>query len=133
MRSLLTQIPPDASVAATTYIVPHLSSRRAIIRWPALQIRNDAKKVVQVDYAIADLWQLQQYQVAFKQDRQLLQDSVATIERLFHNGEYGIIAFQDGVILMQKGVTSIPEATAAWLASRQQLTPVLNQLTSSKA
>ncbi len=133
MRSLLTQIPPDASVAATTYIVPHLSSRRAIIRWPALQIRNDAKKVVQVDYAIADLWQLQQYQVAFKQDRQLLQDSVATIERLFSNGEYGIIGFQDGVILMQKGVTSVPEATAAWLALRQQLTPVLNQLTSSKA
>jgi len=26
-----------------------------------------------MDYVIADLWQLQQYQVAFKQDRQLLQ------------------------------------------------------------
>lgn len=121
MRSLLAQIPPDASVSATTYLVPHLSSRREILRWPALQLRNDAREVVRMDYVIADLWQLQQYQVAFKQDRQLLQASVAVIDQLSGNREYGIIGFKDGVILMQESVASDPEATASWLAFRREL------------
>lgn len=114
VRSLLAQIPPNASVSATTYLVPHLSSRREIIRWPALQLRNDAKVVIKVDYIIADLWQLQQYQVAFKQDRKLLQDSIPAIEQLINNKEYGIIGCLDGVILLQKGATSLPQATASW-------------------
>lgn len=91
VRSLLAQIPPDASVSATTYLIPHLSSRRAIIRVPALQLRNDAKQVVNVDYIIADLWQLQQYQAAFKQDRKLLQDIIPALDQLISNKQYGII------------------------------------------
>ena len=125
MQPLLAQIPADASVSATTYLVPQLSSRREILRFPALQLRNDARQVVSMDYLIADFWQLQQYQVAFKQDRRLLQDGIAVIDRLFGNGEYGIIGCQDGVILMQRDVTSIPEAAAAWLAFRQELEPIL--------
>jgi len=124
---LLAKIPPDASVAATTYIVPHLSGRRAIIRFPALHLRNDAKKVVNVDYAIADLWQLQQYQVAFKSDRQILQDSVRTIDRIFGNRLYGIIRFSDGVILMQKGAKSNPDALSAWQKFRAQIAPILKK------
>ena len=127
MRSLLAQIPPDASVSATTYLVPHLSSRRAIVRWPALQLRNDAKEVIKVDYVIIDLWQLQQYQPAFKQDRRLLQDSVPVIEQLLNSKEYGIIGCQDGVILLRKGVASVPQATASWLAFRQEIATILNQ------
>lgn len=125
IRPLLAQIPPDASVSATTYLVPHLSSRRAILRFPSLQLRNDAREVVNMDYLIADLWQLQQYQAAFKHDRRLLQDGVTTIERLFSNGEYGIIGYRDGVILLQRGVTSVPEATRAWLTFRQALEPMM--------
>ncbi|MGL5925008.1 DUF2079 domain-containing protein [Chroococcidiopsis sp.] len=121
MRSLLAQIPPQASVSATTHIVPHLSSRREILRLPGLQLRNDAREVIQVEYIIADLWQLQQYQVAFTGDRQQLQDNVKLIDRLFNTGEYGIVGFQDGVILLHKGVTSLPEATSAWLTFRQNL------------
>ena len=127
MRSLLAQIPPDASVSATTYLVPQLSSRRAIIRWPALQLCNDAREVIKVDYVIIDLWQLQQYQPAFKQDRRLLRDSIPVIEQLLSSKEYGIIGCQDGVILLRKGVASIPEATASWLAFRQEIATILNQ------
>ncbi|PMB23951.1 hypothetical protein CEN47_18225, partial [Fischerella thermalis CCMEE 5319] len=102
MRPLLAQIPPDASVSATTYIVPHLSSRREILRLPALELRNDAQEVIKVDYAIADLWQLQKYQAAFKSDRSLLKDLTPLIDQLINNGEYGIIGFEDGVILLKK-------------------------------
>ncbi|MCX7596898.1 MAG: DUF2079 domain-containing protein, partial [Fischerella sp.] len=121
MRALLAQIPSDASVSATTYLVPHLSSRREILRLPALELRNDAKEVIKVDYAIADLWQLQKYQAAFKSDRRLLKDLVILIDLLTNNREYGIIGFQDGVILLKKAASSDTQATVAWLQFRQQL------------
>nr|WP_322745286.1 DUF2079 domain-containing protein [Coleofasciculus sp. LEGE 07081] len=121
MRPLLAQIPPDASVAATTYIIPHLSGRREIIRLPALELRNDNREVVKVDYGVADLWQLQQYQVAFDEERGLLQNMVTLIDKVTDQGEYGILRFQDGVILLQKGGVSNREATDAWLAFRQKL------------
>jgi hypothetical protein len=59
IHSFLPEIPADASVAATTYIVPHLSSRREILRFPDLVLRNDRREVVQTEYAIADLWRLE--------------------------------------------------------------------------
>lgn len=121
MRPLLAQIPPDASVSATTYIVPHLSSRREILRLPALELRNDAQEVIKVDYAIADLWQLQKYQAAFKSDRSLLKDLTPLIDQLINNGEYGIIGFEDGVILLKKAASSDTQAKAAWLQFRQEL------------
>ncbi|MDJ0736956.1 MAG: DUF2079 domain-containing protein [Nostocaceae cyanobacterium] len=121
MRSLLTKIPPNASVCATTYLVPHLSSRREILRLPSLKLRNDSQEVIKVDYAIADLWQLQKYQVAFKGDRNLLRNLIPLIEQMSANQEYGIIGFADGVILMQKQAPSKPEAVSAWLAFRETL------------
>ncbi len=121
LRPLLAQIPPNASVSATTYLVPHISSRREILRWPGLQLRNDARQVISVDYVIADLWQLQQYQIAFDEERQLLQQSIALIDQLSGNREYGIINFKDGVILMQKAAASDPQATAAWSVFRREL------------
>lgn len=124
LRPLLAQIPSDASVSATTYLVPPLSSRREILRWPALQLRNDARQVINVDYVIVDLWQLQQYQAAFDEDRQLLQQSIPVIDQLSSSQQYGIIDVKDGVILMQKGVASNSQATAAWLALRQELEKV---------
>ncbi|MBD2451895.1 DUF2079 domain-containing protein [Nostoc sp. FACHB-152] len=120
MRPLLAQIPSDASVSATTYLVPHLSSRRELLRLPALELRNDAKEVIKVDYAIADLWQLQKYQAAFKNDRRQLQDLTKLVDHL-SNQEYGIIDFQDGVVLLKKGVSSDIQAKSAWLQFRQKV------------
>ncbi|MFH7029285.1 MAG: DUF2079 domain-containing protein [Heteroscytonema crispum UTEX LB 1556] len=121
IRFLLREIPEDASVSATTYLVPHLSSRREILRLPALKLKNDGRQVIKVDYAIADLWQLQQYQAAFKGDRHMLQDLTKLIDQLINNREYGIIGFQDGVILLKKAASPNLEAANAWLVFRQQI------------
>lgn len=120
-RPLLQQIPSNASVSATTYLVPHLSSRREILRLPNLALVNDAQQVVKMEYAIADLWQLQQYQPAFKSDREILKVIVALIDQITNNREYGIIGFQDGVVLLKRATNSDSQASAAWLAYRQQL------------
>lgn len=114
MRPLLEKIPRDASVAATTYIIPHLSSRRAILRFPKYELRDDRGEVVEMDYIIADLWKLQQYGVAFKSDRRRLEKISALIDKLYGWGRYGIVDFRDGVILMEKGAETKAEALAAW-------------------
>jgi len=121
MRPLVAQIPPDASVSATTYIIPHLSSRREIIRLPDLSLRNDQQEVINVEYIIADLWRLQQYQVAFDQERGLLKSLVSLIDQVTAKQEYGIIGFEDGVILLHKGVDSNSDAMEKWLVFRKQL------------
>jgi uncharacterized membrane protein len=121
INSLLAKIPPSASVSATTYIIPHLSGRREIIRLPALELKNDRGEIIRVDYAIADLWQLQRYQVAFPDYQLTLLSILDLINRITTSGEYGIIGFNNGVILLQKDVNSTPEAMTAWLAYRQEI------------
>lgn len=108
-RPLLSEIPSDASVATTTYIVPHLSSRRAILRFPLYQLRNDAGEVISVEYILADLWQLQKYGIAFSGDRDAFKEIQQKIQELTTSQEYGMIDFRDGVILLKKGVPSQPE------------------------
>ncbi|MEM9923676.1 MAG: DUF2079 domain-containing protein [Cyanobacteria bacterium P01_D01_bin.50] len=121
IRPLLAQIPSDASVSATTYLVPHLSSRRQLLRLSMLELRNDEREVVKMDYAIADLWQLQKYAPAFKHDRGLLKEFINLIDRITSNQEYGIIGFKDGVILLKRGATSDEKSVEDWLSFREQV------------
>lgn len=125
IRNLMSQIPPDASVSATTYLVPSLSGRREILRFPFMRFRNDASQEVNVEYAIADLWQLQQYLPAFKHDRALFRDLVPFIEQLQATDQYGIIGFEQGVVLMRRETPSDSEALAAWQRYREEIEPLL--------
>ncbi|MBW4471156.1 MAG: DUF2079 domain-containing protein [Stenomitos rutilans HA7619-LM2] len=114
-RSVLVQIPPQASVAATTYLIPPLSGRRAIVRFPnTMQFRDEAQQTQNVDYIVADLWQMQQYQPAFKLERNLLQASIKEVNQLLQAQSYGIQTFQDGVILLQRGLKTEPAIAGQW-------------------
>ncbi|MDF5721390.1 MAG: DUF2079 domain-containing protein [Rhizonema sp. PD37] len=115
IRALMQYIPATASVSATTFLLPHLATRREIIRLPSVQLQMDSGEVIDVDFALADLWRLQQYQPAFKNDRQQLQYFVSFINQLLLQGKYGLVDVQDGVILLQKKVTSQPQAITRWL------------------
>lgn len=128
---LLAQIPPDASVSATTYLIPHLSGRRAVLRLPIssrqelpglrmLELQDDTHQVVRMEYVIADLWQLQQYQAAFKDDRQLFQTLVPLLSQFLQTGEYGMSDFRDGVVLLRRGMASNSDALAGWQAFLQE-------------
>lgn len=137
VRELMRQIPPDASVAATTYAVPPLSSRREIIRltgrrivddsvgfFAALQLRNDRNEVILVDYVLADVWQSKQIQLANKnvQDEQAqFQSLFPILDQLIAGQKYGLREVRDGVLLMQKGVPSEAQALSAWAEFRASL------------
>ncbi|HEY9888639.1 MAG TPA: DUF2079 domain-containing protein, partial [Candidatus Obscuribacterales bacterium] len=114
MNQLLAQIPPAASVTASTYLVPHLSGRRAILRMPRVDYIDDQGAVQTVDYVAADLWQLQRYQVAFSRDRAELATFIALINDWVASGAYGLRQAQDGLILLQKGQPSDPQAVQDW-------------------
>jgi hypothetical protein len=114
IRELLAEIPKDASVSATTYLIPHLSSRRAVIRLTGLEYKNDRGEITKVDYIVADLWQLQRYQKAFKADRQSLAAIVDLIQNIARDRQYGVVGFNNGVILLAKDVNSRSTALAAW-------------------
>ena len=125
IRSLLTQIPSQASVTATDHIVAHLSNRREVLRFPMLRLRNDAGATLRVEYAIADLWYLQQYEPAFADYRKTLKRSAEQIDELLTK-RYGLIGFQDGVALLQLKADSDPTALTDWSRYLQQLAPILN-------
>jgi len=118
IRSLLSQIPAEASVTATDHIVAHVSSRREVLRFPMLRFQNDRQKTQRVEYAIADLWYLQQYQPAFADYRKSLKEAVEAIDQL-QTHRYGIVGFQDGVVLLRWKAVADPAALAAWTAYRQ--------------
>ncbi len=125
IRQFMAQIPPDASVSATSHIVPHLSSRREIVRFPALRLHTDARENINVEYVLLDLWQLQQYQVAFTDDRQRLRQMVRVLDRIRDRDRYGMVGFQDGIAFLQFRTPSNPEALAAWQAFRAEVEPIL--------
>ncbi|PSB67832.1 hypothetical protein C7B61_04105, partial [filamentous cyanobacterium CCP1] len=100
IRSLLAQVPPDASITATDHIVSHVSNRREVLRFPRIRLINDAGEDVRVEYAIADLWYLQQYEVAFADYRESLRLGIEDVIRM-SDRRYGIIGFSDGVVLLQ--------------------------------
>lgn len=114
IRALMSQIPDDASVSATTYLIPHLSGRRAVIRLPGLEYSDDNGQRQFVDYLIADLWRLKHYEVAFKYDRRHLESITNLIQNITQQGQYNITGFNNGIILLERGATPNAAAVADW-------------------
>ncbi len=128
MNSMVSTVPPDASVSATTHIIPHLSTRRKIIRLPGLELRNEQGQVEQMEYLMGDLWRLQQYMPAFKNDRDRLQSIIAKIDEILANRSYGLLDVRAGIVFLKKGVESNPVALAAWAPLRQDLLASIEDL-----
>lgn len=116
IRSFMAQIPDTASVSTTTHIAPHLSSRREILRFPRVRFINDLKEDVLVDYILVDLWQLQQYQVAFADDRDRFRKMVPQVQKWIDRKPYGLVGVEDGVVFLKKGEKTDSAASDSWTA-----------------
>jgi uncharacterized membrane protein len=125
VHSVIDRVPDEASVAATTYIIPHLSSRREILRFPQYQLLTDRGTVEPTQFIALDLAQLVTYSAAFKVDRERLQTIVPFVDRLLETGEYGAIAFDDGAVLLQRETASDPAVLSAWMGYREAIAPVV--------
>ena len=126
IETLLAKIPDDASVSATTFIVPHLSSRREVIRLPGLHLKNDRATIESVDYIIADLWHNERYQAVLTDYRLNLKTVAVAIAQALEN-DYGTIGFEQGIALLQQGVESDEAALANWNAYLDKIQPMIAQ------
>jgi uncharacterized membrane protein len=125
LKTVFNSIPKDASVSTSGYIVSHLSGRRNIIRLEVMQMKDEQGKTVDVDYALLDLWQLQQNNLKAPVDRGRVRGGVRFIDEALRVGAYGIAEVLDGVVLVQKGITSKPEVLSAWSKLRQEIEPLM--------
>ncbi|XGV97502.1 MAG: DUF2079 domain-containing protein [Leptolyngbya sp. BL-A-14] len=114
-------IPPEASVSATSDLLPQLSKRRFLLNLPFMQLQNDQGQVVSVEYVAADLWQLQRPKALPAFERNHLSAALMLCDRVLAEATYGFLLVEDGVVLMQRGVTSPPAALEAWETLRQSL------------
>ncbi len=124
LRHLIAQIPADASLSASRYLTPNVSSRRAFLRYPDhILYRDDRGQVQGVEYILVDLWRLN-----LKGERRAISNSVPRLDRLIENQEYGVIGFKDWAVLLKKNTPSDAQAMIAWLDFRQTIEPSLQQL-----
>ncbi len=125
IKTVLKLIPENARISTSGYIVPHLSGRRNIIRLEVMQMKDEEGKVVDIDYAILDLWQLQQNNLKVPLDRARIRAAVRFTDEALRNRTYGIAKVLDGVVLVQKGIISQPEVLSAWSKLRQEIQPLM--------
>lgn len=125
IRALLAKIPTEASVSATTFLIPHLSSRREVIRLPGLHLKSDRQEIEQVDYIIADLWHDERYQEVLTDFRENLKTTVSSLESALSQNNYGIIGFDEGIVLLQKSVDSDVRALNDWQTYLQRIEPII--------
>ena len=110
-RALLRTIPAGASVAASTPLVPHLADRQVLVRFPrSIEYLDREGRRRRVEWIAADLAWMRRYAPAFRRERGELEDTREMLEDL--EGEYGVRAFEDGVVLLERGAADQPGARA---------------------
>lgn len=108
-RGLLRLIPAEASVAANTPLIPQLAQRPVLIRFPEGVMYRDRKGSNKaVEWIALDLDWLRRYSTAFRSDRRTLESSLEALKSLPE--PYGVRAFRDGVVLLQRGQSDVEEA-----------------------
>lgn len=60
-------------------------------------------------------------------DRERLQKIVPAIDELLGQDSYGMVGYQDGIVLMQRGVVSDANALSGWEVFRRELEGVLEK------
>lgn len=124
--ALLEQIPPDASVSATRFLIPQISNRRAILKAPKLRFQDDTGDIRRVDYLVADLghWIPE---LMFRNARNEVKRTVPPIDRLLKREQYGVVACEDGMVILKERTLSDSAALACWRSLRQQISAVVDE------
>jgi uncharacterized membrane protein len=116
-RQVLALIPPGATAAATTPLVPALARREVLVRFPqSLTYVDRQGRTRPVDWVAADLGRLRRYAPAFDEDQEMLEGAREQLRAM--GDSYGIRALRDGVVVLQRGARDAPgtrEALESWL------------------
>ncbi|MEO1520237.1 MAG: DUF2079 domain-containing protein [Cyanobacteria bacterium J06633_2] len=122
---VLAQIPENASVSSTRFMIPALSNRRAILKMPKIQYLNDQQKPRRVKYIVADIghWLPE---AEFRRARDEIRRTVPPIDRLLERQQYGVVHYEDGIVMLKRGEDSNNQALQEWQAFRNTIDEILN-------
>jgi hypothetical protein len=98
IERLLAQVPPDAALAATNKIGPHVSRRERIFFFPG-NVIYPADKIAQAEFLLIDQVDLLQDEKTRAERQQLLADLAAS-------GQYQRLAEEQGVSLWRRVLVS---------------------------
>jgi uncharacterized membrane protein len=106
-REALRMVPPQATVAATTYVVPRLAQREVLVRFPnAIAYRDRQGRTMPVEWVVADLGRLRRFAPAFEEDADVLEQSQERVRAMGRT--YGIRHIRDGLVIFQRGAPDAP-------------------------
>ena len=107
------RIPKSSRVAATTGLIPHLADREVLIRFPYHnQFQDQNGQPNFVDWVAADMHNQKLFQT-FRKQRKGLQRNLQQLDELLNQG-YGVMAFNDDVVLLQRNASGDNEAQKAF-------------------
>ena len=107
-RSALAVIPPEATAAANTPLVPLLARREVLVRFPFTTDYLDRDRNAHpVDWVAVDLDLLERYGVAFRGDWRQLRNSRRWLSD--HRESYAVQALNDGVVVLERNGQHHPD------------------------
>ncbi|WP_320673553.1 DUF2079 domain-containing protein [Prochlorococcus sp. MIT 1341] len=107
-QNLFSLIPPDSSVAAETHLIPQLSERRILLRFPENYMYKDLNgKRKEVDYIISQPAYNADYSSAFRHHRIWVLRSNQTLEKLVNSKAYGVYYCDPYSIILRKDLQSL--------------------------
>jgi hypothetical protein len=106
-RQALEIIPAQATVSATTHLVPRLAQREVLVRFPnAITYGDREGRIRPVEWVAADLGRLKRYAPAFNEDRDVLEEAIKRLEAM--GDDYGVQVLRDGVVILQRDAPDQP-------------------------
>ncbi len=106
-RKLIKMLPDDSSIAAETHLIPQLSMRRILLRFPENDQFVDTNGDIQaVNYIISQPRFNLSYSAAFRHNAKWVARSLDRIILLTQNGDYGILHCSENGIVLSKEATS---------------------------
>jgi uncharacterized membrane protein len=127
-QSIVSQIPPQASLSVSRYLAPHVAQRRALLLFPDLKFQDDNRQVKSVDYVAVDLWYPLTYQPAFRVSRGELKQHIDALDHLLTKESYRIVDFKGKIVLLQRNGITNEAALNDWRAFRQEIEPILKKI-----
>ncbi len=102
-KRLISEIPPDASVAAETHLIPQLAKRRILLRFPEnYQYKDRQGKIQNSEFIISQPSFNASYSSAFNHHASWVIKSGKTLKRLTDEGKYGVFKCNKNSIILRR-------------------------------
>ncbi len=121
-------IPPEASVAADTHLIPQLAQRRILLRFPRhYQYLDLQGNSLEVDFVVSQPRFNVDYLPAFRNEGRLAQKSINLMDDLLQNHNYGIFFSDQKTIILKRNYLSSADKLESFNQEINELKAILKE------